>query len=84
MSTSSCLVTGLQDKINPFKTVENIKYLRKTLRDKNYIHDKIKSTLNSWNACKSAIQNISSLLCYLRALTLKFKHYNFACCVVRV
>jgi hypothetical protein len=44
--------------------VEEFKYLGTTLKDQNYIHEEIKSTLKLGNACYHSVQNLlsSSLL----------------------
>ena len=45
---------------NTFKTVEYFKYLEITLKNQSYIHNEIKSRMNSTNACYHAAQNILS------------------------
>ena len=44
-----------------FKRVEELKYLRTTLTNKNFIAEEIKSRLSSGNACYHLVQNILSL-----------------------
>jgi hypothetical protein len=41
-----------------FEKVVNFKYLGPTLTDQNYIHEEIRSRLNSRNACYHVVQNI--------------------------
>jgi hypothetical protein len=46
-----------------------LKYLRTTVRNQNYIHEEIKNSLNSRNACYHSLQNLLSS----RALTKNLK-----------
>ena len=57
-----------------FESVEEFKYLGKTLTDQNTILEEIKSRLKSGNACCHSMQNLlsSSLL----SKTLKIKIYR--------
>jgi hypothetical protein len=57
-----------------FKTVEQFKYLGKTLTNQRSIHEEIKSRLKSGNACYHSVQNLlsSSLL----SKNVKIKKYR--------
>jgi len=64
-SAQSCL-TGLQDKITTemghrvFDGVEQLKYVSKTLINKNSVHEEIKSRLKSRNVSGPSVQNLLS------------------------
>jgi hypothetical protein len=57
---NGCIQTGNES----FETVEQFKYLGTTLTNQNSIHEEIKSSLKSGNACYHSVQNLlsSSLL----------------------
>jgi hypothetical protein len=51
-------INGIRTANKSFERVEKFKYLGATLIDQNCIHEEIRSTLNSVNACHHAIQNL--------------------------
>jgi len=57
-----------------FERVEEFKYLGKTLTNKNYIQEEIKSRLQSGNACYHSVQNLLSSR--LLSKNLKIKKYR--------
>jgi hypothetical protein len=57
-----------------FENVEKCKYLGTILKNLNNIHDKIKSRLNSGNACYHSVHNLSSSC--LISKNLKIKRYK--------
>jgi hypothetical protein len=63
-----------------FESVENFRYLEKTLTDRNSIQKEIKSRLKSGNACHHSAQNrlFSSLL----FKNMKFKIYRIKLCLL--
>jgi hypothetical protein len=75
----SChLISGQNQNIRianeSFENVAKFKYLGTTLTNKNDIHDKINSRLNSGNACYYSVQNLLSSR--LISKNLKIKIYK--------
>jgi hypothetical protein len=64
MLVSWCQMAGQRQNIKIgnryFESVAKFKYLGKILTDQNYIHEEIKSRLNSGNACYHSIQILLS------------------------
>jgi len=54
-----------------FAMVEQLGYLGKTLTDRNYIQEEIKSRLNSGNACCHSVQNDLSLILLSKNIKMK-------------
>jgi len=67
-----------------FERVEDLKYLRTTLRFQNSIQDEIKSRLKSGNACYHSIQNLLSFSFLFRNVNIKIYRIIIACCFVWV
>jgi hypothetical protein len=60
LSTRSTIFFLFFNSFHSFEKVAKFKHLGSTLTDHNFIHEEIRSRLNSGNACYRAVQNILS------------------------
>ena len=63
-----------------FETVEQFKYLEKTLRNQKSIHEEIKSRFKSENACYHSVQNLLSSTLIFKNVKINIQNYNPASC----
>jgi len=57
---------------NSLESMEQFKYLERSLTNQNSIHEEITSRRKSGNACYHSVQNLSSSVCYPKIKKLRY------------